>query len=556
MAKKYDTVKYETTPQVLETHGGKINVSVKGNIPPKYFGKKVVVDFTPVLKWDGGSYTCKSIKIGGEKSEGSDVKINKKGGGSFTWSDVITYQPEMNSSELVVNAKATKGKKTVEFGEVKLADGVIYTSTRIGRDEDLALAEHGYKKEVIVSKTATLYFDYNSSKLYDNQKLNKLEENKKLVQELKDFIALNWKINNIEINAWASPEGEEQYNANLSNDRAAAAKKYIESYIEKLDKEIAKNQKKKYNEVKREAPLTINGKGEDFDGFMKAIEKSNLPEKQAIINVIKSQPDKAKREREIKNMSVVYAEVEAILEPLRRAEIVVSCYAPKRTDDDIARLSLTAPDSLKAEELLYAATLTDDINNKLKIYKAGTEIYPSDWKFWNNTGYILLSQHNISEATPYIEKANTLSPNNPVVLNNLGVIAAWNKQYDKAKEYYEQAKSEFDVNYNLGVLKIVEGDYAGALKLFSGKSCRYNIALAQLLSTDYTSAARTLECIPNKTPEVYYLMAIVGARTGNTSMLIDNLKQAVKDPALKSQAKTDREFLKYYNNSDFQAIIK
>ena len=241
---------------------------------------------------------------------------------------------------------------------------------------------------------------------------------------------------------------------------------------------------------------------------------------------------------------------------MRRAEIVVSCYAPKRTDDDIARLSLTAPDSLKAEELLYAATLTDDINNKLKIYKAGTEIYPSDWKFWNNTGYILLSQHNISEATPYIEKANTLSPNNPVVLNNLGVIAAWNKQYDKAKEYYEQAKSEFDVNYNLGVLKIVEGDYAGALKLFSGKSCRYNIALAQLLSTDYTSAARTLECIPNKTPEVYYLMAIVGARTGNTSMLIDNLKQAVKDPALKSQAKTDREFLKYYNNSDFQAIIK
>ena len=210
----------------------------------------------------------------------------------------------MNSSELVVNAKATKGKKTVEFGEVKLADGVIYTSTRIGRDEDLALAEHGYKKEVIVSKTATLYFDYNSSKLYDNQKLNKLEENKKLVQELKDFIALNWKINNIEINAWASPEGEEQYNANLSNDRAAAAKKYIESYIEKLDKEIAKNQKKKYNEVKREAPLTINGKGEDFDGFMKAIEKSNLPEKQAIINVIKSQPDKAKREREIKNRCV------------------------------------------------------------------------------------------------------------------------------------------------------------------------------------------------------------------------------------------------------------
>jgi tetratricopeptide (TPR) repeat protein len=373
---------------------------------------------------------------------------------------------------------------------------------------------------------------------------------------LKDFINLNWKIKSIDINAWASPEGEEQYNANLSNDRAVAAKKYIESYIEKLDRDIAKSQKKKYAEVKREAPLTINGKGEDFDGFMQAIEKSNLPEKQAIINVIKSQTDKAKREREIKNMSVVYAEVEAILEPLRRAEIVVSCFEPKRTDDDIARLSLTAPDSLKAEELLYAATLTENIDNKLKIYKSGTQIYPSDWKFWNNAGYILLSQNELTEATPFIEKANTLSPNNPVVLNNLGVIATWNKQYDKAKEYFDQAKAGVDVNYNLGILKIVEGDYAGALKLFAGKSCRYNIALAQLLSTDYTSAARTLECIPNKTPEVYYLMAIVGARTGNNSMMIDNLKLAVQDPNLKAQAKTDREFLKYANNSDFQAVIK
>jgi len=462
----------------------------------------------------------------------------------------------MNVSELVVNAKATKGKKTVDLGEVKLADGVIYTSTRIGRDQDLSLAEHGYKKEVIISKNANLYFDYNSSKLSETQKLNKLDENKKAIQDLKDFINLNWKIKSIDINAWASPEGEEQYNANLSNDRAAAAKKYIESYIEKLDKEIAKTQKKKYAEVKREAPLAINGKGEDFDGFMQAIEKSNLPEKQAIINVIKSQTDKAKREREIKNMSVVYAEVEAILEPLRRAEIVVSCFEPKRTDADIARLSLTAPDSLKAEELLYAATLTENIDNKLKIYKSGTQIYPSNWKFWNNAGYILLSQNKLAEATPFIEKANTLSPNNTLVLNNLGVIATWNKQYDKAKEYFEQAKAGVDVNYNLGVLKIVEGDYAGALKLFAGKSCRYNIALAQLLSTDYTSAARTLECIPNKTPEVYYLMAIVGARTGNNSMMIDNLKLAVQDANLKAQAKTDREFLKYANNSDFQAVIK
>jgi len=556
MQKKYSTVKYETKPEVLETHGGKINVSVKGAFPAKYFIKKATIEFTPVLKWNDGSYTCKSITLAGEKIQGGTV-IKYKEGGSFEWSDVIPYKPEMNASELVVNAVAKKGKKSVALGEVKLADGVIYTSERVGKDEDVFLADHGYQKEVIITEKASVYFDYNSSNLSMTQKLNKLEANQALRKKVEDFLAKNWKIKSIDIPAWASPEGEEAYNADLSKKRAEAAQKYIESYIKDLDTKIAKSLKKKYNEVKRAYTINAEAKGEDFDGFMKEIEKSNLKDKQAIINVIRSQPDKARREQEIKNMSVVYAEVEAILEPLRRAEITVNCYEPKFTDEKIAQLATTHPDSLKPEELLYAATLTEDLNAKLNIYKSGTKIYADNWKFWNNAGYILLNQKNLQEATTYIEKANALSPNNPVVLGNMGVIASWNKQFDKAKEYYEKAQSGVNVNYNLGILKIREGDYNGAMSLFGSTTCRYNIGLVQTLLGKYNDAVNTLNCVKPQTAEVYYLLAVVGARSNNTTLMYDNLKKAIeKDPSLKAVAKEDREFLKYFNATDFQNIVK
>lgn len=558
MAKKYSTVKYEAKPEMLETHGGKINTAVKGVFPAKYFDKKVTLEFTPVLKWEGGSYTCKTIKIQGEKVTGDGVTINKVNGGTFDWADVIPYKPDMNASELVVNVKATKGKKTKDFGEVKLADGVIYTSERVAKDEEVAIAEHGYKKEVLITETANLYFDYNSANLSMTQKRNKLDENKELLKKVEEFIAKGWKIKTIDVNAWASPEGEEAYNAELSNDRSTAAKKYVDSYIEKLDKEKAKTLKKKYEEVKREYTVNPKANGEDFEGFMSAVQKSNLKEKQAIINVIKSQPSKVQREQEIKNMTVIYAEVEEILEPLRRAEVSVVCYEPKRTDENIAMLSTTAPDSLKAEELLFAATLTEDNQTKVNIYKSGTKIYADNWKFWNNAGAVMMEMGNGSEAKPFIEKANALSPNNAIVMNNMGVLASWDKDYATAKTRYEAAQSGgVNANYNLGILKIREGDYDGAMKLFGSKTCKYNIALAQVLKLDYTNATSNLNCCKLGNGAPFYLLAVIGARTNNTSMLYDNLKKAIAaESSYKAQAKEDREFFKYFNSTDFQNIVK
>lgn len=559
MAKKYDTVKYETTPTVLETHGGVVKVEVKGTFPAKYFAKKVTVDFQPVLKWDGGSLPLKKIQIVGEKVVSGDGTVIKKvEGGSFTFTDQFNYLPEMMVSELVVNATATKGKKTISLGEIKLADGIIATSERVAWDEDVEIAAHGYEKVVLITKKASLFFDYNSANLTNNQKLNKLQENIDQINALKAFIEQGWEIKDIQVNAWASPEGELTVNAKLSEDRGKAAEKWLVDYFNGMDQKKAKELKVKVEEIKRQYTLTVTPKGEDFDGFMASLQSSNIPEKQSIINVIKMQDEKAKREQEIKNMTVIYAEVEAILEPLRRSEIIVTCFEPKKTDEDIAQLAITDPKQLDEKELLYAATLTEDKNTKLKIYVTATTQFPDSWKGFNNAGAMHMLMGNMNDAISYIDKANALSPNNPQVLNNLGVLASWKKDIKGAMKYYEQAKQGgVNVDYNLGILKIRGGNYPEALQLMGGKTCTYNIALAQLLNGNPTDAAKTLDCMKGKKANAYYLLAIVGARTGNTSMMYDNLKKAVAEmPSYREEAKKDREFLKYHDSADFQNAIK
>jgi hypothetical protein len=301
MAKKHETVKYEANPEVLEVHGGAVKVEVKGTFPAKYFGKKVTVDIQPVLRYEGGQVPLKKIKIVGEKVvQGDGTIIKKKDGGSFTFQDVFVYLPAMMVSELFVEVQATKGKKTVSLGEVKIADGIIMTSQRIALDDEVDIAAHGYEKVVVVTKKANLFFDYNSSNLSMNQKLNKLQANIDAINTMKAFVEQGWEIKDVQVNAWASPEGELSVNAKLSEDRGKVGQKWFVDYMNSLDQKKAKDMKVKVEEVKRPYTLNVNAKGEDFDGFMAAIQASNIPEKQSIINVIKMQPSKLNVSRKLK----------------------------------------------------------------------------------------------------------------------------------------------------------------------------------------------------------------------------------------------------------------
>jgi len=575
MIKKYPTVKYTATPQVLETHGGKISVSVTGTIPAKYFNKKATVKFTPVLKDMQGKeiVKLKPFSLKGEKATGEGQVIKYKTGGTFTYTDVFNYDPSMNASELFVNPLATKGKKVdvslPKNVDTKLADGVIYTSTRIEREEDVQTAEHGYELETILTKKGNLYFEYMKSTLNMNLALNKDANNKAILDSLLAFIARNWKIKTIEINSWASPEGELTLNQKLSDERGKTGKEWFDDQIKKFikDKKLingslpaeipAKGAKPVKVEVPQ-LPITVNSKGADFDGFMKALNASNVPQKQTIENVIKSHENKLEREKTIKDMTVIYAEIEPMLSVLRRAEYVINCFEPKKTKEEIIMLSTTAPEKLDNKEILYSATLTDNVATKYQIYKAATVKFPQDWKAFNNAGACALLLGKTDEAANYLNNANTLSPNNGQVLYNLGVLAFWNKNDDQAATYFNQAKAKnIDVSFNEGLLKIRQGDYTGALSSFGGKKCKYNIALAQLLSGNTAAAQQTLECTKPQTAAVYYLIAVNACRSNNTSMMYEYIKKAVQaDAKYKTQAASDREFLKYLKDATFQDAIK
>ncbi len=570
MVKKYPTVsaKYEMIPnQPLETNGTtdytmKINVTVKGTIPPKYFHKKAIVEFTPVLKYDGGSTELKKYTITGEKVKEpkGDMTISKKTGGSFTYTDVIVYKPEMNKSDLVVNPVAKLKKKTINLdkkGDFTLGYGVIYTSTRVGKDEDLSVADHGYEKETFVTKSGNIYYAYNDAKINMKLEQNKKPENVTKLKELTDFVNLSLKVKTINVNAWASPEGEETLNQKLSDGRSKSADKWVKDIYDAIAKDYAKVNKLK-NYKATYPVINLLAKGEDWDGFQKELSASNIKDKNTILNVIKSQNDKFKREKTIRDMSVIYKEIEDnILSLLRRSEIVYVCYENKKTDEKIAELSTTKPGDLDVKELLYAGTLTNDIDTKLKIYKSATTVYPNDWKGYNNLGWAYLMKKDYTNALTSLEKANTLNPNNGLILNNLGVATSWKGDFAGAMNYFKQAESKgVNSTYNQGVLLIRQGNYTGAITNFTGKSLRYNIGLAQLLNKSYPEAISTLEGGP-KTAEAYYLLAIIGARTNNTSLMYDYLKKACQmDAKYKTQAKDDREFIKFATSGDFTNAIQ
>ncbi len=588
MAKKYNEVKYTVEP--LAVSGGKVTTTIKGTVPPKYFHKKTVEYFQPVLETENGTIPLKPFYIKGGKVMGEGITIDQKAGGAFTYTDVVDYKPGMENAKLVVKPVAYKSKdvkanKTQQdalankgalvLGSSNLADGINTTETRVDKkNSQTATAANGYEKETIIPKKADIYFVVNESNLAWNLPLNKDQAHKDALTALNDQLKKDWAVKNIEINAWASPEGEESLNQNLSLNRSKTAEKYMKDQINAAIKEIDKantkevevpGSKKKQKVVttpaklKADAATVSNAKGEDWDGFLVSMQNSNIAEKNTILNVVKSQPDRTKREQEIRNMTVVYKEIEdQILPPLRRAEMVVNFYEPKKTDAEIAQFSTTNPKQLSEKELLYAATLTNDLNTQMAIYKSATELYPQSWQAWNNAGVTAFKLAKFNDSKSYLEKANSLSANNMEVLNNLGATALALGDTQGAKSYFESAAKagSKEAASNVGALKISAGDYSGAASAYGTNSCTYNAALAQLLANRIDDALKTLDCAPQNA-EVSYLKAVCNARKDNAAGIYTNLQSAIKaDANYKNTAKKDVEFKKYWNQAEFQNIVK
>ncbi len=578
MEKRYGEVIYEVTPAILSEKGDSVVVTIKGIFPEKYFAQKVGMYFQPVLTYPGGQYDLPAMHLMGEKLTGDGTMIKYKEGGSFTYTTVFPYKPEMNTSELVVAPIIYVAKETImpkkdeimvnarfiELSSRNLAPGVIYTPTRISANQlTNLLAAHGYQKEVIVSKTGELYFPKNIAKLNLKTGLNKNSASKDALAGLDAFLQQGWKLKNIEIDGWASPEGEETFNVGLSEKRSMTGNTYMVDQYKAWVKAANKDNKDRkavkaaVEAAAADVNFVLNHHGPDWNGFLKEIQNSSLKDKDKIINVVNSQMSEPEKEQKLRDMILIYPQIEEnLLPPLRRAVIKVNLYEPRLSDEEIANLAINDPAKLKVEEILYAGTLTNDAAVQVKIYDNAAKIYKDNWKALNNAGVANIAVGDYKKALSYLMDANALAPNNGTIQNNTGVAYGKMSEFAEAEKYFNKAKDLGEnENYNLGVLMIPKGDYQKASQMLGNAKCDYNLGLLQLVSGNTSAAETTLKCA-HQTPETFYLLAIVGAKKNDTGMLYEYLMKACEDKDLKAQAKGDREFYNYATTPEFQNIVK
>jgi tetratricopeptide (TPR) repeat protein len=439
-------------------------------------------------------------------------------------------------------------KKSAQAEERKVDDGVINTAGLIKHAEVVAYAPNGYEKVTISTVSSSLFFAKNKANVNWKVAGNKNEDNYNALKNNTSDVDKGWEVKDITINGWASPEGEETFNEGLSQRRAETAAKYMRNKLKKAKVEITDD---KY---------IVNGNGPDWNGFMNAVQASNLKDKNAIINVVNS-ADESKKEEEIRNMILIYPELERdILPPLRRAIINVNTFVPKRTDSEIAQLATSADFAkLDVHEILYAATLTGDLNTKKQIYTHAMSAYPNCWVAVVNAAAVELEMGNNDEAMNLLSKAKDMDKAQDAweFRNNMGIAQFRKGDVKHAEGCFNKAQElGADENYNLGLVAIAKGDYGTAASNLSASSCDFNLGLAQVLNEDYAGADKTLGCA-SKDANTYYLLAISAARQENKSVMLDNLGQAFKANAdLKSDAAKDRSFLKYFKDVDFQALVK
>ena len=494
MVKKADTVTYTVTPQPLEMHGDSVAVTISGKYPAKYFGKKVVLTVTPKL----GDHAFKSTTLIGEKAVGSGTKIKYKEGGSFSTSDKIAYTPDMKNADLKVTASGTVKSKTKEIPAKKIGDGTIVTPLLTQPDEKAMMASDKFQKVMPVSSELEIFFMINESTVRPS------EISRKETKEFKAFTKRaenkGFAMKNMNVSAYASPDGELSKNANLAEDRA---KHTIKAMMEELkkDKVTAGKDENFYNKVTT---------AEDWEGFKKLLEASDIKDKDLILRVLTMYQDGDQREKEIKNLSQTWTVLkEKILPKLRRSVSTLNCDSLGRTDDRITALASSSPDSLNNEEILYAATLTKDLNTKMNDYKAAEKKFPNDWRAANNVACIALMQNKANDAEAELMKADKLSPNNPAVMNNMGIVYRWKGDRKKAKEYYAKAGNSTEASYNMGVLSILDGKYSDAVSKM-GNANTFNAALAKVLNGQGDAASQTLDNSPGKDDAIsYYLKAII-----------------------------------------------
>ena len=525
---------FTTNPEVLEAVGGKVPVTITGKFPEKYFKKNATVEVTPVLRWEGGEAKGQPATFQGEKVQGNDQTISYKAGGTYTMKASFDYVPEMAKSELYLDFKIKKGKKEYTIPSVKIADGVIATSELpTVNSANAAYAPDAFQRVIKQAKEAQIMFLIQQANLRASElKSDSLKAfHKQVVAVAGD--TKNYKLNNIEISAYASPDGGVKLNTTLAENRQNNTEKYM-------------NQQLKKGKIETEVDTKYTA--QDWDGFQELVSKSNIQDKDLILRVLSMYSDPEQRETEIKNISSVYKTLaDEILPQLRRARLTANYDVIGRSDEEINAAFDTDAKVLSNDELLYAATLTNDNARKEAIYKKAVELYPNDFRAYNNLGMMAYANGDLAAAENYFKQAASKNANSAEANTNLGLIELTKGNVANAETYLSKSTGANTANEALGNLYIKQGQYDRAVQAF-GDTKTNSAALAQILAKDYNKAKSTLSAVKNPDAYTNYLMAVVGARTNNADLVkssMDKVKQ--QDAALAAKAQNDREFAKYAN---------
>ena len=525
---------FTVEPNPLETLGGEVPATVNGVFPVKYMKPKAVVTVTPELRYaDGKVAKGQSATFQGERVMGNDQTISYKMGGRYTMKTSFAYVPEMQKSDMYLTFDARLGKKKVEVPAVKVATGVLATSELYKQalmNAGGCIATDSFQRVRAQRVEANIKFLVNQANLRKSELKN---------GSVKEFVGMLKKINadreglnlkNVEVAAYASPEGGFKFNDKLAGKRQNVSEAYVDKQLKAA----------KLGGANVDAHYTA----QDWDGFKRLVQASNIQDKDVILRVLEMYKDPAEREQQIRNMSAGFRELaDGILPELRRSRLIINYETVGRSDEQIKEQYKADAAQLSADELLYAATLTNDANEKEAIYKKAAECYDKDYRAYNNLAVMAFNKGDENAAKSYVKQAFAKNQKAPEGYANLALIALRNGNIAEAESNLSNAINANGFGEVMGNLNIAKGNYATAVKNFEGSKSN-SAALAQILNKDYAAAVATLKDQKNADALSDYLMAIVQNRQGNTAAAQDYLNSAIKkNSALSQYADNDLEFV-------------
>lgn len=553
MKEQVDKVQVNAPVDVLEVHADSVNIDFETVIPKRYFNKNTLMKVEPLIIVGNDTTLLEPQMIAGEKIDKTNKVIAQvipfKTGGRVPYHARIPYKKGMNTAKLNVAYSFKKDNKYEEFQvcapnvkSKKFGEGIVATSQTVKNTDNLQTA--GNFDPIPIQKKGTIYYEINRWKVKDSS------SKKPEIVVLKDLVTdPKYVITNIAFKSAASPDGKLSWNTKLAQERNNSSTNFILDEFRKVG----------FQGVYDSSFIKNDATPEDWEGFKNIIQGSDVGRRDDILAIINSNLPPDIKEKNIKKLGNWKVLTKSYLPNLRKSDVTLFAETRMRKYEELKTLyDNNQLDEFNKPELLLFAYNNTNLDEKLVVYKYYQDKYPSEWIGNNNIAFVYLMKGETDKAIDILKKINEQYPDNKEILNNIGVCYRIKKDYGKALEYFKMANAKgVDERNNSGITKIQQGKYDEAAKTFEPDRCDYNKALAYTLAKDYENALKTIDCIEDKTGDDFYLRAIIAARQNDLDLLTTSLNRAVKkDPNIRTRAKEDYEFLRYWNNIEFENALR